>query len=118
LQRKRESKLRKERSEKREERNKLLRKRDSDHLLERTNQKLIESLNNRSQELQDKTKMLKHHLLRKRESRLQSESHNKKLLMLHMLDQTVIKLDQSKRPQDQSLNLSEEEERKSLLRTS
>lgn len=115
--RKRELKLKKERSEKREERNKLLRKRDSDHQLERTNQKLIESLNNKNQEPQDKTKMLKHHHLRKRESRLQSESHNKRLLMPLMPDQIVTKLEKFKRPQDQNLNLSEEEVKKSFLRT-
>jgi hypothetical protein len=61
--------------------------------------------------------MLKHHLLRKKESRLQLESHNKKLLMPPMLDQIVTKLDKFKRPQDQSLNLSEEEVKKSLLKT-
>jgi len=61
--------------------------------------------------------MLKHHHLRKKESRLQLESHNKKLLMPLMPDQIVTKLDKFKRLQDQSLNLSEEEVKKSFLRT-
>ena len=123
--RRRELRLRKERLERREERSKPPKRKGSDHLLERASQSLKErreyiiSLNQQeSQELQSKIKMPRLHPSRRRESRLQSESHSTRLLMPLTPDQTAIKQDKPSKPQDQSPSQSEEAVRRSLLKTS